>query len=86
MNVVFRGLWKIIIDHMSDMGNIYASGCYISGNEYAERTVTKSLESRFALTLTSVAVNSCYRVPISLEVFCKPIGSMLGFSKNNYGA
>jgi hypothetical protein len=57
MDIVFRAVWHIIIDHVANIGYIYSPGSNIRRNKNSDLPSFKSVESAKALRQTSVSMN-----------------------------
>jgi hypothetical protein len=54
VNVVLTSIWKVIVDHQGNVGDINTAGSYICGHEDTVEAALKAIQSVTTLTKRTV--------------------------------
>ena len=82
MDIVFRHVRQFIVDHMGQLLNIQAAGCYVGGNQNTDVAILESGQGLSAGTLALIAVDRCGVQAVQFKLLGKSISAVFGSGKN----
>lgn len=82
VNIVINVGRKVIVNDMSNVGNIETASCNGGGNHNRSTTLPEGLKGHFTLPLGSVAVNGRSRVVVTGEEVAQYVGVLLGLDED----
>src|SRR4026209_801505 len=84
MDIIFRMVRHVEIDHMCDLLNIDTAGGDIRSHHDFVTAIAKSVERLFALPLRTVGVEHRDRVALVMQMARDSVGAILGAAKNQH--
>ena len=86
MNIIFRNLRQVIIDHRFDMRNIKSTGRDIGRNHDARMEILKRFNRTVALVLAKITMDRISTVILRAQFFRQAIRTRLCFHKDDDSA
>ena len=83
VNVIFRMLRHVVIDHMADIRNVQPARRDIRGHEHFIPAVAKAFERLLAFLLGAVGMQHRHGVVCALQSDGRAVGPVLGAAENN---
>ena len=85
MHIVFRNIGQVIVDHMTDIGDIEPSGRDIRGHQNPESPPTKSFERVSPLGQTPASMQHRHSMSAPIQGFSQPVGTVFRSGKHQHG-
>ena len=82
MDIGFRNVWQIIVDHTGKLLDVNASGCDVSGYQHLDFPGFKLIERFLTRALGFVTVNCGGVYFVFRQKFGYPVGAVLGAGKD----
>jgi hypothetical protein len=82
VDVVLRVRGKVVIDHVGNAANVYASGCYIGCHQHADSALFEGREGLLALALRAIGVHGCRADGVHFQIAGQFVGGVLHAGKD----
>jgi hypothetical protein len=82
VNIVIVSVWSRVIYDMSNVGNVYATGCDIGSNQYIYLIVAELVKCACTMALSFAAVNGVSAKAAFLQFFAKAFNATLSLVKD----